>query len=131
MTRTRARAGLTFKSLPPVETPMAATVEARFRKIGRFGIFSRGPAGTARLAGDGLVLAYDDGQSVRFRFADLKKVGLNTNNGLWTLYPKEGKKTHFQTTGGLFSVGDRDAGRRFNDALLAAATQQGLKAIYV
>ena len=105
-------------------------MEARFKKSG-LTIFSRGPKGTARVEADAVVMTYDDGQSVRFRFADLKKAAFNSNNGLWTFHPKEGKKEHFQTTGALFSVGDREAGHAFNQALGAGLAKHGVKGMVV
>lgn len=103
-------------------------MEARFKKSG-WTVFSRGPKGTARVADDGVLLAYDDGTSARVRFGDLRKVGFNPRNGLWTFHPKEGRKLHIQTTGTFFSIGDRAEGRRFNEALGLAAARRGVKVV--
>ena len=105
-------------------------VEARFKRS-RALVFLSGPKGTARLDGDSVALAYDDGQSGRVRFADLKKAGFNSNNGLWTFYPKAGKKLHIQTTGAFLSVGDRAAGQGFNEALADALARHGVKSFSV
>jgi len=101
------------------------SLEARFKRAG-MSVFSRGPSGTARLDGDALLLAYDAEPPARILLGELKKVDFNTMNGLWTLHPREGKKLVIQTTGRLFSVGDRSAGKAFNDAFAASLEQHGV-----
>lgn len=104
---------------------------ARFKQTGAFGILSSKGKGDATADAARLVLAYDDGRRHAIVFAQLKAADFNSSNGLWTFKGKDGSKINVQTTGALFSVGDRAEGRALNEAIAKALDRHKLTGLVI
>jgi len=105
------------------------TLGARYKECGAFGILSSRGKGDAAIQGDTLVLRRDDGDAKVLPFVELESFSFSSINGLWLIRPKTGRKVKLQTTGQLFSVGDRAAGRAFNEELLHQLARYNVKGL--
>lgn len=99
--------------------------EGRFKRTSSVWVFADKGKGTARVEGDRLVLRFDDGATREVPFAEVKRFSFNGINGLWAMRLRSGEKLVLQTTGALFSVGDRGQGHALNDAIGAGLVRHG------
>jgi hypothetical protein len=79
---------------------------------------------------DGDVVTIDSGtaeRSVEMNIADVKRASFNSNNGLWVLRFKDGRRVRFQSAGGLLSADRSPAGRETSDRLWALLGKHHVK----
>jgi hypothetical protein len=71
--------------------------------------------------------AVDHSQSLVIDIREIKRASYNSNNGLWSLRFKNGRRARFQSAGGLLSADRTEAGRVSNELVRDLLQRHGAR----
>ncbi len=69
----------------------------------------------------------DHARSLEIDVRSIKRASFNSNNGLWAIRFKDGRRARFQSAGTIRSANRTEAGRQTNDLITALLRQHKIR----
>jgi hypothetical protein len=69
----------------------------------------------------------DRARSLEIDVRSIKRASFNSNNGLWAIRFKDGRRARFQSAGTILSADRTEAGRQTNDLITALLRQHKIR----
>jgi plasmid stability protein len=69
----------------------------------------------------------DHSRSLEIDVREIKRASFNSNNGLWAIRLKDGRRARFQSAGTILSADRTEAGQQTNDVISALLKQHKVR----
>lgn len=101
-------------------------------RVTRNAVAFGGWKGLLEIDGDVLrVVGEDPGNHLEIDCSQVKRCSFNSNNGLWAMRMKDGRKLYLQTAGVILSADRSPAGREANESISQLLAKHGVRGFSV